>query len=136
MYHEHGDYSIDVRDRYMVIRAIGSTNVVTFQRFVDEFKEIAGNFPKDQPWGSVLDLRQWDLHVPEVEEMIEALNLWCVNNGKRFSARVINQSLFQKKVMERLDEKGGDFEIAFFHEEQEAVEWLEAKLESTKKRAQ
>lgn len=97
---EHGIYRIIIHKRFLEINVTGSWNYDSIIHFIEDFKTSALEI-SDKPWGVLVDLRSWDLSVPDTEKPMNKLQNWCMKNNQRYEASIIDQNPVKRYQMDK-----------------------------------
>lgn len=123
---EHGRYALRRRGRVIEVDVHDAWNYECMRRFAEDLKRAAAPL-LPAPWAVLCDLRQWQLTVPEADSINEELQLWSRENGQRWRAYVMPDSLL---VADRIEEYSqpiaGDIEERSFATPAEARGWLQS----------
>lgn len=94
---------------------------------------IAQYLPKfsDKPWGSLVDMREWETCTPEVMLMLDNAVLRFSQNNLACQAVIPSMSL-QKAIVNKYSEKVSESKLIteYFSEQEDAINWLMVQLNS------
>lgn len=120
----HGTYSIQREGRALVIDIQGSWNLEGYLDFARDFREAAQPLC-GEPWGALVDVRQWGLSTPDIEAADHELQLWTLKHNQRWRAFVSdNQVLKQTQIESHAEPVRGQTESRFFTSMADARSWF------------
>jgi len=122
----HGFYTLDIKGRTLVLTIHGVVDMEMALRFMLEAKIQLTKLPLNH-WASLVDLREWGLHPPEIAQFIQEFEQWAEENGQLAEAAVVNKSVL--KIMARNKLIAGVRKTVhqeYFETKEAAVEWLDA----------
>jgi len=124
MSNPHGRYTIEREERTIFIRVMGAWNLEGYRDFVAAFKQEALAL-REQPWGVIVDIREWELSTPEVEAEEDELQLWTLHNNQRWRAFVSDASYIKAlKIEEGAKPVEEGIESRFFSSHKDARQWF------------
>ncbi|MGJ8669313.1 MAG: hypothetical protein ACSHXK_07500 [Oceanococcus sp.] len=120
----HGTFSIQRQDRALLIEIIGSWNLEGYLDFVKAFRAAALPLV-DQPWGAIVDINEWGLSTPEVNDANEELQLWTMKNNQKWRAFISDKNILKEEQVESSAAVVfGAVETRFFPSNAEANAWF------------
>jgi len=121
---QHGSYKLALFNRVIVSQSFGSWNEYTSKDFFDEYIELATPLC-DQPWGGLIDVREFQLTVPATEYLALKFEHWCDQNNRRYIAIVGSSSLINFQF-ERcgVASQASLVELKHFKQYDSAVAWF------------
>lgn len=122
-----GSFEMWIENRVLVCRPKYSWSERTARLYANTMKSKVATFEK-APWGSTVLLDQWELGTPEVEEIINDLLLWCLqNNLKRLALVTAENPLQEFQLDNMLQSIAPEFERRHFADEALANQWMETE---------
>lgn len=126
VYESHGNFKLWTRDNILCAELTGSWNTETALEFEVEFKKKAEKMPKQ--WAHLVYLNNWDLGVPEIQQIITRLVHWCLTNGLTRAANIYDESGIKTNLLNKMIvEREGAFVRAVFDDEIKAANWLSSE---------
>ena len=120
----HGYYFLEKRNNVLFAVLKGGWNLDTAQRFSRDFKKEAAPLCGER-WGHFVDLTNWELGVPGVDNVIKPLVEWCIENGLTHAAHLYGESALSKSYVDLVvKQKDRVFERRGFDNENAADQWL------------
>jgi hypothetical protein len=116
-----------IENRVLMCRPMHSWSERPALLYAETMKAKVATF-EGAPWGSTVLLDQWELATPKVEEIIDELLLWCLqNNLKRLALVTAENPLQEFQLDNMLKSIAPDFERRYFSNEQLANQWMDAE---------
>lgn len=115
-FQSHGTFVLSLSGNCIIATLSGAFNKPGAEELIDSFKALAEDsidFTRD--WGSIMDMMDFEMHIPEAAESILESYKWSRIRGQRYRAYVV-KSAFHKTLLTNL------FEI-----EEEALKNLKVK---------
>ena len=79
----------------------------------------------DEPWGHLMDMRDWGLGGPEIEAAVTELVAWCYKNNNRKTALILDGNPVKTYQLDKLIAyEYKEFERQNFSDEQSGLNWL------------
>ena len=121
----HGNCVIGLKGRTLVLTINGIVDMEMALRFMLEAKIQLSKLPHNH-WASLVDLRDWGLHPPEIVEFIKEFETWAEENGQLAEAAVVNKSVLKIMARNKLIEgTRKTVHQEYFVTKDAAIEWLE-----------
>lgn len=121
---EHGSYTIEVRQRIVIVQILDAWNLKTALHFCKEMGKVAKTM-SGSPWAILSDLTQWQLSTPEVGAEIARQAVKLDALGRTHNAMVANDHGIRQMVVSEAIMKGTSKPVVeFFNERTAALEWL------------
>lgn len=121
----HGNATISREGRVLVMDISGSWNLPGYLEFVERFKAAAEPLTAGE-WGVLVDIREWDLSTPEVQEVESELQRWTLEHGQRWRAFITDESGLKEALTTKSAEPvQGEIESRYFRSAEEARAWLD-----------
>lgn len=107
---------------FIVVR--GGWNLEGYRDFEKQFKAAAQPLISN-PWGVIVDVREWELSTPDIEAVEKELQLWTLRNNQRWRAFVSEESKLKEEQINR-STKTVSHEIVsrYFQSMEGAREWF------------
>lgn len=122
----HGKYKIYWQDHLLVVECHGAWSKETAVAFCEAIKhEVTGL--QGKAWGCLVDVRHWQLGVPEIWQPIAEQDQWLDSHGHQFEAVVCNLKI-QEELIRKSHRNQPHVQSAFFENIDEAKTWLQEKL--------
>lgn len=120
----HGYCTVDLKGRTLVLSIFGIVDLEMALRFMLEAKIQVSKLPSNH-WASLVDLREWGLHPPEIVVFIQEFEKWAEENGQLAEAAVVNESVLKVMARDKLIGETRKFvHQEYFKSKDDAVEWL------------
>ncbi|MGF1743285.1 hypothetical protein L4C34_20000 [Vibrio profundum] len=126
----HGEYKVKVKGRLLIAKTIGAWNVQTVEEFCDALIVESNQF-HGECWGLVVDMREWELGVPEVFDKADK-TLPVLHDHNLFCQALLFNSSVQKGLMSnhRSRSQGDNDRFNFFTDLSSAIDWCNAHLDA------
>ena len=121
---EHGSYTIEVRQRIVIVHILDAWNLKTALHFCKEMEKVAETM-SGSPWAILSDLTQWQLSTPEVGAEIARQAVKLDALGRTHNAMVANDHGIRQVVVSEAIMTGTRKPVVeFFNDKTAALEWL------------
>lgn len=129
----HGDYRVEVKGHLITATVLGAWNIETVEEFCNTLIT-QSNQVNDKHWGLVVDMRGWELCVPEVWARADK-TLQTLHEHNLSCQALLFNSLIQKDLMfkHRSRSQGDNENFKFFTDLTSAVDWCHAHLDKLEK---
>lgn len=120
----YGGYDLDIQDRTLLLTIRGVVELELALRFMLQAKVMISQLPHNH-WASLVDLRDWGLHPPEVVDFLYEFQHWAEDNGQLAEAAVVSDSVLKVLARDKLREGvRKTVHQEYFVTRHEADEWL------------
>ena len=121
-----GSYEITLQNRTLLVTISGILELELALRLMLQAKIIIDELPHDH-WASLVDLRQWGLHPPEIVTFVQEFQEWASQQGQLAEAAVVADSVLKVMARDKLiEDTRPNVHQEYFTTMEDAREWLEA----------
>lgn len=123
----HGSYELQVNNRVLIAKIVGSWNKETGEQYFYELKKMS-HLLIQQPWAMVVYLTEWELGTPGSDEVTLELIEWLTANKLDKVAEIYSPSILKKMhVQSMVNQSEFKIERQYFSDESAAFTWLESQ---------
>jgi len=121
-----GSYEVTLHGRTLLVTICGVLELELALRLMLQAKILIDELPHDH-WASLVDLRQWGLHPPEIVTFVQEFQEWASQQGQLAEAAVVDDSVLKVMARDRLiEDSRPNVHQEYFVTLEQAREWLEA----------
>ena len=116
-------YKVFVKDHVLFFQMVGTMDLVAAQEY---YLKVKGMLPElGDKWASLVDLRHWGLHTPEITEQMVGFHRWVEKNGHQVEVCITGGSNLKVMVRKKLLEQSHtNLNIIYVDTEEEGWAWL------------
>lgn len=118
----HGTFLNNIVDKVLISEWHGAWNLETSLAWSKHYLELAQAL-SHSPWASLIDLSQWELGTPDINPVIEKVNVWSDSNYLTHEGVVCALNL-QSEMAVITHQTMQNVQAATFANKNEAKNWL------------